>query len=76
MQLIQWPTQKPFGSVKKECYALGISLRKGKNLRVRADYKLGVAFELLKAKQHVSNMGVIKVQADYALQKLTTSNKS
>lgn len=75
-QLIQWPTQKPFGSVQKQCVALGISLRKGKKLRVHADYKLGSTVELLAAKQHLSKMGLITIQADNVLQKLKPPTKS
>ena len=75
-KLIAWPTQKPFGSVRKQCVALGISLRKGKKLRVRADYSLNSTIELSKAKQHVSNMGLIKVQADKVMQSLTGASKS
>lgn len=77
-QLVNWPSEKPYGSVRKQCVALGLDLRKGKLLRKRADYLLTVSFEQSTAKQHINKMGLIKVQADHVMNNITaaTTNKT
>jgi len=77
-QLINWPSGKPYGSVRKQCVALGLSLRKGKILRKRADYLLTASFKLSTAKQHISKMGLIKVQTDHVMKNISaaTTNKT
>ena len=69
-QLVNWPSEKPYGSVRKQCVALGLDLRKGKILRKRADYLLAASFEQSAAKQHINKMGLIKVQADHVMKNI------
>lgn len=75
-QLVNSPSEKPFSAVRRQCIALGVDLRKGKVLRRRADYLLTVSFDLSTAKQHISKMGLIKVQADHVMKNIIGATTS
>lgn len=72
-QLRACPAEKPFASIRTDILGLATQLRKGKTLRNRADYKLHLAFDLVRAQEHVKKMGMIKVRADHLVGQLSSA---
>ena len=63
-QLRACPGSQDYASIRREIQGLADQLRKGKRLRTRADYKIGLSFDLPTAKMHLQKMGQITVYAD------------
>ena len=72
-QLGACPGGQGYASMCREIRALADQLRKGKRMRTRADYKLGLSFELSKARIHLKKMGLLKVRTDQLQSRLQSA---